>query len=100
LESFIKRSIGKKYSVSTKKLISKWNNVELSPEKESNSYFCSELIGEAYKRMGLLPTNIVSSSYWPGSFASQNKLKLLDGFLTEEMLIDFSIYEKPKDQKN
>ena len=42
------------------------------------SFYCSELIAEAYKAMGLLPATVVSESVWPNVFL-QNQLRLLGG---------------------
>lgn len=47
---------------------------------ESKSYFCSELVATAYKRLGLLDIENASSSYWPGEFSQEStNLKLLKG---------------------
>jgi len=55
-------------------------------------FFCSELVASAYKCLGLLPKQIASSHYWPGSFSAENNLTLLDGArLSDELLIDFDL---------
>ena len=62
-----------------------------APEQVS-SYFCSELIAEAYKSMGYLRNDLPSSVYLPGTFAaSQNLILLNGGILGPEIRIDFSL---------
>jgi len=58
-------------------------------EKEKG-YFCSELVALIFKQLELLPKDISSAQYWPGSFSSEAKLKLENGaFLGNEYLIAF-----------
>lgn len=58
---------------------------------EDKSYFCSELVASLYKYLGLLPTEISSSNYWPGSFSTETSLKLLkNAYLSPEFLINSS----------
>jgi len=65
------------------------NNQTIIPDKDDKvsqtrkreikkGYFCSELIAEAYVRMGLLAQSIEPSSFWPSTFGREN-LKLLNG---------------------
>jgi uncharacterized protein YycO len=37
--------------------------------KENKSYFCSELVATAFKRLGLLEPEKAASKYWPGEFS-------------------------------
>jgi hypothetical protein len=51
-------------------------------EEDLSSLFCSELVAEAYQRMGLLSSGAgsePSSEYVPGNFAEQFNLCLCDG---------------------
>lgn len=51
-------------------------------EKDLSSLFCSELVAEAYQRMGLLGSGthcLPSSEYVPGNFAEHFNLCLCDG---------------------
>ena len=57
------------------------NNEDLS------SLFCSELVAEAYQRMGLLSEDKASNEYTPKDFSDAEKLKLLKGELSKEILI-------------
>lgn len=52
-----------------------------------STLFCSELIAEAYQRMGLLDTTLPSSEYLPWHFSSKSNIKLLKGTLGPEVLI-------------
>mmetsp|Transcript_2381 Transcript_2381/g.3400 ORF Transcript_2381/g.3400 Transcript_2381/m.3400 type:complete len:674 (+) Transcript_2381:54-2075(+) len=61
--------------------------------KESNDgYFCSQLVAAAYKEMGIIPSNRVTQSYWPGTFAASAKkdaLELLGARLGPEIILRF-----------
>jgi hypothetical protein len=54
------------------------------------SFFCSELVAEAYQRMGLLPTSPPSNEYTPLDFSSERKTQLallLGATLGPEVLV-------------
>ena len=61
--------------------------------EDLSSLFCSELVAEAYQRMGLLPDapeGMPSNEYTPHDFSTETKrpLRLFDGYsLGEEILI-------------
>lgn len=60
----------------------------------NRTFFCSELVAAAYKRLGLLPKNVSSTQYWPGSFSYEHEMTLEGGAtLGQEYLIDFSTAE-------
>jgi hypothetical protein len=44
--------------------------------KDLSSFFCSELVAEAYQRMGLLPPRPPSNNYTPRDFSSERKKPL------------------------
>ena len=52
-----------------------------------SSLFCSELVAEAYQRMGLLSESIASNEYTPKDFSSAGSLDLLKGALSPEFVI-------------
>lgn len=58
-------------------------------DEDLSSLFCSELVAEAYQRMGLLSEAVPSSEYTPADFSSDRKsgVALLKGSLQPEMLI-------------
>ena len=56
-----------------------------------NSFFCSELVASAYKRLGLLPAEVSASAFLPGHFAAASSLQLLEGTLAPEMTIDYTL---------
>lgn len=41
---------------------------------DTRTFFCSELVAAAYKRLGLLPQSISAAHYWPGAFAAEKNL--------------------------
>ena len=56
-----------------------------SGSEDLSSIFCSELVAEAYQRLGLLCSGIPSNSYIPADFSSGRDLSLLGGAsLSEE----------------
>ncbi|OGR24926.1 MAG: hypothetical protein A2277_16825 [Desulfobacterales bacterium RIFOXYA12_FULL_46_15] len=48
--------------------------------EDLSSLFCSELVAEAYQRMGLLPENTPSNEYTPKDFSSEKGLSLSQGY--------------------
>ncbi|CAD8180851.1 unnamed protein product [Paramecium octaurelia] len=94
LEQFVKGSIGKRYQMSPSKLIkrfTKTNETIDDLEKDEKTFFCSELIAAAFKKMEIIDANRCAASYWPGIFAQNSKLHLTKGNLKQEQLIDFSL---------
>lgn len=61
----------------------------LEEDLSSREFFCSELIAKAYKRCGILKSEIASCQFLPGDFSSKSdKLTLEHGAkLEEEMLL-------------
>jgi len=55
--------------------------------EDLSSLFCSELVAEAYQRMGLLPEEPASNEYTPASFCSDEELTLLNGSLGPEQWV-------------
>jgi len=88
LERFISMVIGRKYGLWTPSALKRKNSV-LCADDPNRSFFCSELVACAYKRVGLLPDHQASCTYVPGAFAECTKMRLLKGaFLgPEEKLI-------------
>ena len=57
-------------------------------EEDLSSLFCSELVAEAYQRLGLLPDDPPSDTYTPADFSAAAGLELLGGArLGDERLI-------------
>jgi hypothetical protein len=91
VEKFVKSVVGKKYKVILSKLFKKKSNMD-EELNENRTFFCSELIAACYKKLGLLPPDISSASYWPSSFAPNKKLQFLDDAkFTGDYLLDFGI---------
>ena len=55
--------------------------------EDLSSLFCSELVAEAYQRMGLLGDEVPSSELTPGDFAAHSRLTLLAGTLGPEIVL-------------
>lgn len=68
LETFIRKSVGKKYDLSAKKQFNTESSREENIDDKDRGYFCSEQIAAAYKQLGQLPDKKNSSQYWPGDF--------------------------------
>jgi hypothetical protein len=65
-------------------------NLGRNRKKDLSSLFCSELVAEAYQRMGLLPPKPPSNDYTPNDFSSQRKKPLplqLGATLGPEVLV-------------
>lgn len=64
--------------------------------EDLSSLFCSELVAEAYKRMGILKTDKLSNEFTPDDFSSarDSKLTLDFGKLEPEVYIELKI-KKP-----
>lgn len=56
-------------------------------EEDLSSLFCSELVAEAYQRLGLLNEEKPSNEYTPADFSEKRGLELLIGSLGEEVVI-------------
>jgi hypothetical protein len=80
---------GKPYEKSKIELLKAVYDGPLGNNKEDlSSIFCSELVAEAYQRLGLLPESIPSNEYTPGDFSEKKMNKLLNGFyLSEEITL-------------
>ena len=43
--------------------------------KKDKSFFCSELVATAFKRLKILDSERAASKYWPGDFSSKCTLR-------------------------
>ncbi|CAD8075791.1 unnamed protein product [Paramecium primaurelia] len=90
MEQFTRDNIGKAYSLTVKKLITDKSVMIASSEK--NTYFCSQLIAQAYKKTGILQTELSATQFWPGSFSNEKQdLILTNAKLSDEYLIGFNM---------
>jgi hypothetical protein len=48
-------------------------------------------VASAYKKAGLLPSDVTSSNYWPGNFAGERPLFLINASLGPLIRINFDI---------
>lgn len=91
LEDFLRKVIGKKYKLSPFRMLQKYSTQDsVAVVSGDKCYFCSELVASIYKLLGILPREITSANYWPGSFSAETKLALRNGAaLGEEYLVEF-----------
>lgn len=75
---------GRPYEKSKLELIKSAYDTIFGENKEDlSSLFCSEMVAEAFQRMGLLTEEIPSNEYTPKDFSSEKKLKLELGYRLE-----------------
>ena len=55
--------------------------------EDLSSLFCSELVAEAYQRLGLISEDKPSNEYTPADFSEKKQLTLLNGMLGKEVLL-------------
>ena len=87
LEKFLNETKGKEFKLSAAKILRRKSQ---RPGTEKN-FFCSELIGSAYKALGLLGENCDSCKLWPVHFEKEKCLDLIDCSLGEIKMIDFDL---------
>ena len=79
---------GKKYEQDKIELIKAAYDGPLGRNSEDlTSLFCSELVAEAYQRLGLLSEDKPSNEYAPADFSDKRQLKLLEGALGKEVIL-------------
>ena len=64
---------------------SAYNFLGSANEEDLSSIFCSELVAEAYQRLGLLENKKPSNEYVPADFSSSRELQFLNGKLGKEI---------------
>jgi AAA+ ATPase superfamily predicted ATPase len=83
LEVFLKEAVGLKYGISTQKLLFQRTTIKPTKGKyidENRTFFCSELVAKGYKVLGIInEEDKACSAYYPSSFSSHGKLKVVDG---------------------
>jgi len=91
VHDFVKQTLGKPFKLNAHKLF-RSKNEEDKDEciKPTKSFFCSELVATAYKRLGLLEEDKSASKYWPGDFAGDNIALLEGASLSKEFTLTFS----------
>eukprot|EP00923_Selenidium_pygospionis_P042483 GHVN01073469.1.p2 GENE.GHVN01073469.1~~GHVN01073469.1.p2 ORF type:complete len:575 (+),score=84.09 GHVN01073469.1:3205-4929(+) len=91
LAAFCKESVGKPYRLSVSKLLKQ----ESFDEEEHKDFFCSELVANALKELGVLQRDgTASSQYWPSSFAARTSPPPPlepNCSLDDELLVDFHL---------
>lgn len=80
---------GKKYEQDEIELLkSAYDGIFGKNIEDLSSLFCSELVAEAYQRLGLLSNTIPSNEYTPVDFAQKKDISLLKGKLGKEIVIN------------
>lgn len=86
LSSLRREVAGRPYELSNLELVrSAYDGFGGLNREDLSSLFCSELLAEAYQRMGLLDEAVPSSEYTPKDFAAKGGLRLLRGHLGPEI---------------
>lgn len=81
LNAFRHEVSGRPYETSKLELLkAAYDGVFGNNKEDLSSLFCSELVAEAYQRMGLLPETTPSNEYTPKDFSSEHRLVLQQGF--------------------
>jgi len=70
--------MGKPYQLNYSSLLKPWN----SNDKEG--YFCSELIADLYKEMGVIHSTRISHYYFPSTFLGNTLNFINDWYLDSE----------------
>jgi hypothetical protein len=84
-KNFVSETQGSKFNASLFKIFRK---LETDVGK---GVFCSELVALAYQSAGLLPKDVNASEYWPGNFANERPLYLINASLGPLTQINFDI---------
>ncbi len=91
LNDFRHEVSGRPYEKNKLELLKAAYDGVLGKNKEDlSSLFCSELVAEAYQRMGLLTEDLPSNEYTPKDFSSERHLNLQLGYqlLEREMFVN------------
>ena len=90
LTDFRHKMRGRKYETSKIQLLKAAHDGWFGKNEEDlSSLFCSELVAEAYQRMGLLSEKLPSNEYTPADFSDErdHRLELQRGKLSKEILV-------------
>jgi len=86
--------IGKPYSLSVGKL-SQGASVSEGGEDTSGEFFCSQLVAEGLKVLGVIPRGLSSTQYWPSTFSALKRppltLEWNCSFGDADLTIDFAL---------
>ncbi|MDH4320991.1 MAG: hypothetical protein OEV73_05765 [Desulfobulbaceae bacterium] len=90
LNNFRHEVSGRPYEKNKIELIkSAYDSIFGENKEDLSSLFCSELIAEAFQRMGLLPESTPSNEYTPKDFSSEKRMHLELGYaFGNEIAID------------
>ncbi|ETP41783.1 hypothetical protein F442_11202 [Phytophthora nicotianae P10297] len=70
---------------------------QVEQRSQNSTYFCSELIAEAYKSLGIISSSSEANNFWPGSFSPgdfvDTELARHGASLSPEIIIDCKLLE-------
>ena len=92
-DEFVKDTQKKKYTISCVAICcgGKKEHEKLNNWKQSEGFFCSQLVAAAYVKCGILEYDSGTGSFLPGAFGHHKNLKLTKNFsLGPEVIIEFS----------
>ena len=75
VDIFLKEVLGRKYDCDA----SQWLQAMSGDEEgkiDTSEYFCSELVADAYRHIGLIPKSVSPSSFLPNDFATNIQLDM------------------------
>lgn len=100
LQSWTATVLGKPYSLTVDKLFRRYSAANGRPKDED--FFCSQLVADGLKVLGVLPRGRSSTQFWPSTFsAKMGPLECLPGcsFDAEDLTIDFSLEDTAQHAK-
>ncbi len=93
LNDFRHEVSGRHYEESKIELLrSAYDGIFGENKEDLSSLFCSELVAEAYQRMGLLTETLPSNEYTPKDFSSERLINLELGYSLEQEIAVTSLY--------
>ena len=89
LETFVRSNNGAQYQLNYSDILFP---AEVKEERVEKTFFCSELVADCLKIMGVLSNEPASRSYWPSTFEKDSdQLSLLNSAYFEDIQeIDFN----------
>lgn len=94
LQEWCSQVIGKPYSLTISKLAQR-SSVSAGGDDQTSDFFCSQLVAEALKVLGVIPRGLSSTQFWPSTFSAKHrppiKCSPQCSFSDTDLTIDFSL---------
>lgn len=100
LEEWCHQVIGKPYGLTMNKLFLRTEDPKGTTDAD---FFCSQLVADGLKVLGVLPKAKMSTTYWPAHFSVYGgALETMPGcrFSSEDLIIDFTLGEAKARKEN